>query len=204
MGLTRFRAGASLGVSMAAMKLLIALILHAQNAPAEDAGDEQGTAALSYDSLTELTDLSRGMVAHGVRFLERHKLVAVERGKRGAPSKYRLAGYGLNDPWGRIPNRRLFRHAEPNRIMVLHELSCRRECDLNALKLYLLFSAFRDNRSRSAMIGYDKIEDYTGIASGKIRQAVSVLVEQGLVAVDREKDPENKQNHPNKYEILGL
>lgn len=31
-----------------------------------------------------------------------------------------------------------------------------------------------------------------------------MLVELGLATVDRDKDPEDKVNHPNKYTILGL
>lgn len=64
--------------------------------------------------------------------------------------------------------------------------------------------SFRDNRSRTAMIGYEKIEGYTGLGSKKIRQALSVLVEHGLLAIDREKDLVNNQNNPIKYELIGL
>lgn len=204
LGLKSFRAGRQLGVSVAALKVLVAVILHAENKAGGEAGIDQGSAALSYDQLTQLADLSRAMVAHGTRRLERLGILAVDHGRRGAPNRYRLVGYEEGRPWAKIPNRRWFRNADSDRIAALHELSCRRECDLNALKLYLLFSAFRDNRSRHAMIGYEKIEEYSGIASGKIRQAISVLVEHALIAVDRDKDPKDKLNHPNKYEILGL
>jgi hypothetical protein len=50
-------------------------------------------------------------------------------------------------------------------------------------------------------IGYEKIWNYTGIPESKIRQAISTLIEHGFVHVDRDKIPEEKKNHPNRYEI---
>ncbi|CAN5279553.1 hypothetical protein BH10PSE13_BH10PSE13_10060 [soil metagenome] len=203
-GLKAFRGGRHQGVSIAALKLLFAIMLHAENNADDEVGPDQGSVALSYDALSGLTNLSREMIAHGVRFLEKAGVVTVVRGGRTSPNRYRLADYEAGKPWSKIPNRRWFRHAASDRIATLHDLSCRRECDLNALRLYLLFCAFANNRTHVAMIGYEKIEDYTGIASGKIRPAISVLVEHGLIAVDRDKDPDDKLNHPNKYTVLGL
>ncbi|MEO9130715.1 MAG: hypothetical protein ABI240_05855 [Sphingomonas sp.] len=144
------------------------------------------------------------MIAHGTRYLEKVGIITTARGRRGSPNRYTLAAYSADKPWAKIPNKKWFRHAFSDRIATLHDISCRRECDLNALRLYLLFGAFADNRSHVAMIGYEKIEEYSGIASGKIRAAISTLVELRLISVDRDKSPEDKLNHPNKYTILGL
>ena len=203
-GLKAFRAGRHIGVSIAALKLLFAIILHAENNTGELVGENQGSAALSYDELASLTDLSRAMIAHGTRYLEKTGIATIVRGRRGSPNRYLLADYAAGKPWAKIPNKKWFRHAFADRIATLHDISCRRECDLNALRVYLLFCAFANNRSHVAMIGYEKIEEYSGIATGKIRAAISMLVELGLVSVDRDKDPEDKLNHPNKYIILGL
>lgn len=43
-----------------------------------------------------------------------------------------------------------------------------------------------------------------GIATDRIRQGLSVLIEHGLISVDREKSADDKRNHPNRYKILGL
>ena len=203
-GLRGFRAGSHLGVSIAALKLLFAVILHAENNAGDEIGPNQGSAALTYDELMSLTDLSRAMIAHGARHLVKVGIVSIERDGSRSPNRYRLAAYGSDHPWTRIPNRRWFRHAASDRIATLRDLSCRRECDLNALKLYLLFCAFANNKTQIAMIGFEKIEDYSGIPSGKISPAISVLIEHGLVSVDRDKDPGATVNQPNKYEILGL
>jgi hypothetical protein len=203
-GLAAFRGGRLRGGSIAALKLYVAILLTAENNPAADAGPNQGSVALSYDMLAEMTDLSRAMIAQAGRLLVLRGLVWIEKGGRGSPNRYRLIGYERGDPWGKIANRRWFGSPLKEGIATLHDLSCRRECDLNALKLYLLFCTFAQNFSHVAMIGYEKIEDYTGIATNRIRQGLSVLIEHGLISVDREKSSDEKRNHPNKYKILGL
>jgi predicted transcriptional regulator len=199
-----FQAGKYLGKSVAALKVLLAVALCAENNSADKAGRNQGSAGLSYDELMSLTDLSRPMVAAGVKLLCGSGIVAVEGEGQGRKNRYFLSGYGVGEPWGKLPNKRLYRNARTDRIMALHEFSCRRVSDLNALKLYLLLTAFRDVRKNYAMIGYEKIWDYTGIPEAKIRRAISVLIEQGMIRVDQEKGTADKRNHPNRYEILGL
>jgi len=203
-GLASFRGGRRRGGSIAALKLYVAILLNAENNASGEAGSNQGSAALSYDVLAEMTDLSRAMIAQAGRLLIREGLVQIDKGGRGSPNRYRLVGYEKTHPWGKVANRRWFGSPLKEGIATLHNLSCRRECDLNALKLYLLFCAFAHNFTHVAMIGYDKIEDYTGIATNRIRQGLSVLIEHGLISVDREKSADDKRNHPNRYKILGL
>jgi DNA-binding transcriptional ArsR family regulator len=203
-GLRRFAAGRRLGASSAALKLLVAITLPAENNASGKTGPNQGSVSLSYDQLMSLTDLSRAMVSAALKLLQSAGLVWVKREGRGRKNRYFLKAYGDTDPWAKIPTRAFYRDSNRDRIAVLHELSCRRESDMNALKLYLLFCAFRDRRKTYAMIGYQKISQYTGISEAKIRRAISVLIEHGLIRVDRDRAPDEKQNHPNRYEILGL
>jgi hypothetical protein len=62
---------------------------------------------------------------------------------------------------------------------------------INALKLYLLLIAHRDGATGCAMIGYNKIEESSGIWREKIRPAISMLIAHHLVRVEQEKHQAN-------------
>lgn len=204
-GLVDFAAGKNLGESMAAMKILVAILLLAKNARVDANDPDQGSVMIDYDDLMGLTDLSRAMVSAGIKRLEALGRITVTRGKRGEPSRYHLPEYGAEDHWTKISNRRMFRGLNSARIGVLHDLSPRRVSDLDALKLYLLFSAMQDKSGGGAMLGYDKITEYSGIPQNRIRRAVSVLVEQKLITVSEGPDPEiETHNPPNRYRLLGI
>lgn len=202
-GLRQFTAGKKLGASVAALKVLVAVVLRAENNPVSKAGHNQGTACMSYDELMGLTDLSRPMISVGIKLLISNGVISIKADNNSRRNRYVLQGYD-DGGWAKIPNRPLYRGVAVDRVATLHDLSCRREADLNALKLYLLLCTFRDNKKNYSMIGYEKIHEYTGISEGKIRKAISVLIELSLVRVSREKVTEEKKNHPNNYEILGL
>ncbi|RUX73387.1 hypothetical protein EN925_00860 [Mesorhizobium sp. M7A.F.Ca.US.006.04.2.1] len=191
-------------MSTAALKVLLAIVVRAENKSTAQAAQTQGSACMSYDELIDLTDLSRAMISSAVKLLTSAGIVIVKREGRGGKNRYFLTGYGETDRYGKIPNKTLYRQAPSDRLSALHELSCRRESDMNALKLYLLFCAFRDGKTNAAMIGYERIWIYTGIPEAKIRRAISVLIEHGFIQVDRDRSSAEKKNHPNRYEILGL
>jgi hypothetical protein len=160
---------------------------------------------ISYDELIGLTNLSRAMVSAAIKRLEALDRLTVKRGRKGEPSRYFLPDYGTNDHWTKISNRRMFRGANSMRIGVLHDLSLRRVSDLDALKLYLLFSAMQDKAGGGAMLGYEKITEYAGVPQNRIRRAVSVLVEQDLINVSKGPDPDvETHNPPNRYRLLGV
>jgi hypothetical protein len=201
--LTEFRAGKHLGASMAALKVLLAILLRAENKPAKDATTTQGSAHLSYDDLMKMTDLSRSMVATGTRRLRIIHLVWVTQEGKGRKNRYFVEGYSTG-AWSKLPYRRIAGLGYTQEIRLLHELSCRRAADLNALKLYLLLCAHRNGASPFAMIGYYKIEEATGIHRNRIRSAISILIEHGLIQVEQEKLVGQHVNTPNRYRILGL
>jgi hypothetical protein len=169
------------GAAGAALKLLIAIIVRAVNKRAADAGADQGSALLSYDQFMELTDLSRGMVAKGVALLKASGIVTVEAAP-GATSRYRLAGYGAKDTYGRMPKALLYRGPSVQALKTLYELSLRNEADVNAMKLYLLICGTQDKDTRVSLINHHTIWLRTGIPEKKIRRALSVLYEHGLVS----------------------
>lgn len=204
-GLKAFRSRERLlGATMAGLKILIAVLLTAENNSAAEIGPGQGSASLSYDDLMDSTGLSRGSIAQGVALLRDAGIVTVRQEGRGKRNRYFMRDYGAGDHYTKISNLALYRHPSTTRVTVLCELSTRSEADANALKLYLLLCAVKDRKSAFAMVSYERINEVTGIPEAKIRPAISVLIEHRLIDVDREKSTSEKRNHPNRYVILGL
>ncbi len=200
--LAEFSGGRDLGSSMAALKVLVAILFHAENKTAKEAGPEQGSASLTYDELMVMTGLSRSMVRTGALRLCKAGLIAIEHEGQGRKNRYFVADYSVG-AWGKIPYRRVAGGRSGKELQLLHELTCKSWADLDALKLYLLLIAHRDKRTGCAMIGYAKIEESSGIWREKIRPAISLLIAHYLVRVEQEKTP-GQYNTPNCYRILGL
>lgn len=202
-GLKRFSAASrGRGAAGAALKVLIAILMRAVNKRAAEAGDDQGCATLSYPQLIELTDLSRAMVAQGVALLRKTDILTVETAP-GRTSRYRLNGYGPSDTYGRMPKGPLFRGPSIQALRTLYDLSLRNEADVNALKLYLLFCGTQDRGSRVALVTHQTIWEMTSIPKPKIRRALSVLYEHGLVAATLVEQPDGKPPATG-YRVLGL
>jgi len=144
------------------------------------------------------------MIAAGTKRLGLLGLVTVTREGRGGKNRYAVADYMVG-AWGRIPYRSVVGPGPryEKRVKLLHDLSCKRATDLNALKLYFLLCAHRSGASLYAMIGYEKIHEATGILKPRIRQAISLLIEFNLVRIEHEKLPAGT-NTPNRYYISGL
>lgn len=204
-GLRALSAGPrSRGGSSAALKLFVTLALRAENKAAVAAELTQGSASLSYDDLMSLTNLSRAQIAKGIKLLTEQKLIVVKADGRGRRSRYFLTRYGSSDTFGKIPNQPLFRSPAGDRVRTLQDLSCRNESDVNAMKLYLFLCGTRDQSAHRTLASYETIHEVTGIPESKIRKAISVLIDRGLIRVDREREDDATQNQPNKYYVLGL
>lgn len=205
-GLRAFSATArSRGVAGAALKVLIALLLKAENKSVASAGPGQGTASPTYSQLEDLTGLSKASISAAVKRLAERGLVTISQEGQGGRNRYHLRDYGADDTFGRMSVSRLFGGPNTERCRFLTELSVRNEADVNALKLYLLFCAVYDRKRQGALISYNTIWQMTGIVEGKIRRALSVLYEHGLVRVTTpEAAAVEGQNPPNLYKVLGI
>ncbi len=205
-GLLFFRGGKERGASMAALKVMLAIMVHAENNPLAKAGDNQGSAALTYTELSVLTGLSRGMVSAGIKKLQEGEFVRVEQEGQGGRNRYFLADYGPRDRYVPLPLDRLWAGgAGSGEMKLLHALSSRRHSDFNALKLYILLCGMRDRRTGAAKISYEGIYRRSRIPEARIRAALSVLYDHRLVRRVEEKSPTpDKRNPPNEYYILGL
>lgn len=205
-GLKFFRGGAEQGVSMAALKVLVAILCHAENNSVAKAGPNQGSAALSYTELCNLTGLSRGKVSSGIKKLKEGAFVTVAREGQGGRNRFFLAHYGPNDRYAPLPLKKMWAGGLPSGEMkFLRSLSGKNRSEFLALKLYLLLCGTRDKRTGAAKISYEGIYRRSGIPEARIRGALSVLYDHGLVRRLEEKQPgADKRNPPNAYFIRGL
>lgn len=192
--------------SMAALKLLVAILLHAENNSVEKAGRFQGSAALSYRQLATMTGSSREMVSAGIKKLKEGNFVRVETEGQGGRNRYFLFDYGPTDRYAQIPAGKVWGASKGfGEMAFLRALSSRRHADFNALRLYLLLCGMRDRKTGAAKISYEGIFKRSGISEARIWAALSVLYDHRMVRKLQEKSPtEDKKNPPNEYEILGL
>jgi hypothetical protein len=190
-GLRRLRWTQDTGSNNVAALMSLAVIAH-------HAEDESGNAKLTYDTICAATGLSRAKVAGGLAVLE--KLEVVNRNGLGR-SVYSLANYRLQGGWGKLPADGLYRGG---RIDAFEEFYLRRLVELNALKIYFLVVAARNNGTNLAHIGYEKISQHTGIAQNKIKQATSMLAAVGLVYVEHVPSRESEFGISNAYRLAHL
>lgn len=188
------------GPGVTALKLYLAIVGRA-GASRERTGSPDAI-LLTYGDLSEITDVSRAMVAVGLRRLD--GLIRVEPGSGRRPNSYRIEGFpGAGEGgWAKLPWAHLLRTG------AFSHFSSRSRLDLAALKLYLLFLAFRDNATNEAAIAYEKIQGYTGLGRREIRRGVSKLIESELVTLYSGRDTgvhrDDGRYWFNRYVIRGL
>lgn len=191
------------GRSGAALKVLVAILARAENRAASSAGPHQGSVALSYDELMDLTDLSRGMVAKGVAMLRDEQIVTTIVDAVTRKTRYFVRDYGAKDGFGRLSKARLFGAGSQKQLRVLYSLSLRNEADVNALKLLLMICALQDGKAKTTYTNYHQIWATTGIAEAKISPALSVLFDRQLIRRRESTDPATGKTRIH-YDMLGL
>ena len=72
------------------------------------------------------------------------------------------------------------------------------------MKLFLLIAARRGSDTNRANIGYDKIENYTGIKKGPIKTGISFLALLSLVYVEQVPNKSNEFGVSSAYRLVGL
>jgi hypothetical protein len=184
--------------------MLYIAIVHDVNSEPNREFSEAGYARLSYGDFEKTVRLSRAKIAAGLKILETLGIVKINREEK--TSVYQLVGYNPKEKWAKLPYRHFY---HDGCIKVFGEFHLRKKTELNALKIYLLLVAFRDNDSNFAIITYEKIRHYTGILENDIRSALSLLVNMNLVHVDRasevmEVEQSWTMKTKNMYRIIGL
>jgi DNA-binding transcriptional ArsR family regulator len=188
--LTSFRWAAGLGSANTAALMSLTAIAHAT--------DDEGASKLTYDQLCLVAGLSRAKLSQALTILEAQSLI--ERCHRGR-STFRLVGLNRAGGWGKLPAKGLY---SGDVISAFKDFKLRNVAELDALKIYLLIVAFRDNVTNLSRLSYDKILELSGIDRARIRTALSVLTYTGLVHTERFASTTNQLGVSSAYRLVGI
>ena len=187
----------ALGPSVAALKLYCAILIRSKG-PWKDGPPRL---SMSYSVLEGAACLSRALVSSGLDRLG--SLIVTDRGSGQRASTYSIGGFpSRSGGWAKFPGE----YFEAGKI--LRGFSTRSGLDLDALKLYFVLLAFRENRSGEATITYDKIGEYSGLRPRQISHARSKLISAELITLYSPRDPAGTSGGDfqqcNRYLIRGL
>lgn len=172
---------------------LMVLIIIAQHMDSDD-----GVSRLTFTELSDMASIGREKVARALDLLAERRLV--ERWADGR-STYQVLNYDPAEGWAKLPAKGLYHNGV---VSAFQDFRLRRRTELDALKLYLLFAARRSNDTNLAKIGYDKIDEYTGVSRARIRSALSVLGVQGLIHIERFDSTMSDSGVANAYRLSHL
>jgi DNA-binding transcriptional ArsR family regulator len=189
-GLTALRWSPGIGSDNTAALMTLIRLAHR--------ADDEGVAKATYDDLSLSTGLSRAKVSGGLTVLEEKNIVARIPDAR---STFALVNFNPKQGWGKLPARRLY---SGDRIAAFSEYKLRNSAELNALKIYLLAVAFRDNGTNLANLSYDKFEELAGIDRARIRAALSVLTYGGMLHTERVASKQNIYAVSHGYRVIGV
>ncbi len=190
-GLRHFRWSADEGSNCEAALMAFTVILNHMER-------DTGITRLTYDDLTDMANLSRAKLAAGLDFLEAQKLV--DRAPLGR-STYKVANHNVQSGWAKFPAKGLY---SSGRVAAFTDFRLRRRAELDALKLYFLLAARRNNKTNAAHIGYDKLHRYSAVPNDRIRTALSLLINNGLIHTDRHISTINEKGFSNSYRLTHL
>lgn len=173
--------------------------LMALTAIAHAANEETGIARITYDRLCDVTGLSRAKLSNGLDVLK--NIEVVKSGAENVRSTYKLSDYDPMRGWAKFPVKSMY---AGGRIVAFDEFRLRKVVELDALKLFFLFVERRDQRTNCANIGYDKIQEYTGVKRERIKSAISFLASLSLVYVEQIPSKVNAYGISNAYRIVGI
>ncbi|RRQ21907.1 winged helix-turn-helix domain-containing protein [Thiohalobacter thiocyanaticus] len=142
---------------------------------------EPGWAKLSYTQLSELANISRATVSRGLSLLT--ELEIIKRDSIGNRHVYGVTNYSTHSGWGKLPAKGMYNQGL-NRILAFQHFHLRSKVELNALKIFYLIVALRNDQDNLARASYEKIHEYTGVATNDVKAALSLLVTQSLIRVE--------------------
>ncbi|MEQ8953001.1 MAG: hypothetical protein RL120_02635, partial [Gammaproteobacteria bacterium] len=186
-------------MSIVALMIYISMAARAQQQSTEEFVG--GTARLTYDDLEVATGKSRALISAGIKKLAELGLIEVHQYR--TQNIYVLSGH-MKSPWAKLPKKHLYQNATTGEIEVFTKFfNLRARVELNALKLYLLLLAFRDNKTNVVFITHPSINEYCNIPRNEIRQAISFLISHVLISMDLVLSPVGSARC-NRYEIRGF
>lgn len=160
-----------------------------------------GSTDLSFSDLTNITSLSRKLVSEGLK-----KLVSagiIEKSKVKKTNQYTLCRSPDHKGWGKLPAKKLY-DKKVESIQAFKHFKLRSKVELNALKIYYLIVALRNNESNHSQMTYDTITKHTGVRRVDINPAISLLVSSELIRVIKLESEINKYAVVNAYRLVGI
>lgn len=185
---------------IAGLMLYMVLVHHASTEPTIDK-PEAGLCSLTYSELSEITGLSRAKVAGGLSVLI--NLNIISQIGTGRNNIYKIAKFDAKSGWAKLPAKGLYSR-DLKSIPAFQRFHLRSKNELNALKLYLLVVALRNDKTNYAQVGYERINHYTGIHRNEIKSAASLLINLGLIQVDSGSSEINDHATSNMYRLCYL
>lgn len=169
------------GVSIAALMLYIMLCARANQLPSEEF--QAGTARVTYDDISNAIGLSRSMISKAITKLSSLDLIKVIPYRK--QNVYSLLNHDKT-PWAKLPKKYLYSDNKEGEIGVfLKDFFLRSKNELNALKLYYLLLAYRDNKTNVTYLSYELICKYSGILRVDVKRAISFLINNGFIQLDK-------------------
>ena len=170
----KWRNGGAGANEIAALMCLV-LLVHTSESEDKDV-------RITYNEFMEVLSLSRAKVARGLETL-------IERGLITSPDRslYYVAGMSHKRPWGKLPCRAMY-SPTGSYILMFRNFKLRTKQELNSLKLLLLLCARTNTNCGRAVIGTDKIQEWSGIPRNEVKSAASLLIANGLMQQERMQD----------------
>lgn len=188
----------SAAVGTASLMIYVALCFMAKEQGND--GEKLFFATSTYDSLGEVTGISRALIAKSLIYLNELNLIQSE----GSRQDRRYQIIWQEPRWFKLPCKAIVRNGV---IFPFQNFLLRSKQELYAMKLYLYLAGVRSNDVSYSKASYEKIMERTGISERDIRKSIIVLTTCGLLAnVDRElsvDDEGDKIYGPNKYFLSG-
>ena len=185
---------------IAALMVYIILVHHA-NDEITNNRQEVGLCSLTYTELSDISGLSRAKIAGGIKILT--NLDVISQIGIGRNNMYKIKNYGTRGGWAKLPTNGLYNNSY-DKIHAFHKFHLRSKNELNAMKIYLLIVALRNNSSNYAKVGDERISYYTGVHRNEIKSAISLLINLGLLQVDTCDSDINEYSTVNMYRLCYL
>lgn len=185
---------------IAALMVYIVLVHHVSDHTSRTGGT-LGTVSLSYDKLCALVGISRTKLSNGLKVLV--NLNMIRRKVVGKTNLYTVVNYENFNGWAKLPAKGLY-DKNLSVVTAFTSFKLRTKIELNALKIYLVFVAFRSNRTNHTQMSYEKITEYANVQRNDIKSALSLLVANKLIQVDSVTTELNEYSTSNVYRLCHL
>lgn len=164
---------------------------------AHETDSDTGTSKVTYDHFQSVMGKSRAIVSSGLKALVSANLIE----STGSRSLYRFTNYNPNEGWCKLPCKILY---NKGLIPFFDDCNLRKNTELDAIKLFFLFAAFRNNETNVASISYEKITERAGIPRERIKRATALLAVNGVAFPEQMPSSKSSLGVSFGYRLAGI